>query len=85
MLICNPRAVLAAAGDATALPVLATMAFGVVLTFVGHVAKNRLVVGVGIAALFLATALMIVVGLAAYNDTPPDPKCVDTPGSFRAC
>lgn len=76
---------LAAAGDATALPVLAAMAFGVVLTFAGHVAKNRLVVGVGVASLFAATALMIIIGMSAYNDTPPDPKCTDTPGSFRAC
>lgn len=83
--MCDPRAVFAAETDATALPVLAAMAFGVVLTFAGHVAKNRFVVGVGIASLFAATALMIVLGMAAYDDAPPDPKCVDTPGSFRAC
>ncbi len=76
---------LAASGDAGALPVLAAMAFGVTLAFVGHVAKNRLVVAVGIASLFVATAMMIIVGMAAYNDAPGDPKCNDTPGSFRAC
>jgi hypothetical protein len=78
-------AVLAAAGDVTALPVVAAMAMGFVIALVGHIAHNRFVVGCGIAVLFLATGAMVVSGMSAYSEATPDPKCTSTPGAFRAC
>lgn len=57
-----------------AAPVLGLMAFGVIVALFGHIGKNYRVVAVGIAALFLATALMMVLGFAAYNDNSRDPR-----------
>jgi hypothetical protein len=57
-----------------AAPVLALMAFGVVLAMFGHIGKNYKVVGIGLAALFLATGLMIVLGFASYQDNSRDPR-----------
>jgi hypothetical protein len=63
-----------AASDLPAAPVVAAMAFGVVMAIFGHAAKNSLVAALGIAVLFLATAAMIVGGLTAFNDDPADPR-----------
>lgn len=69
------HAVLAAsASDIPAAPVVGLMAFGVVIAVLGHSARNTKVAGVGIAVLFVATALMVIVGYAAYNDNPNDPR-----------
>ena len=38
------------------------MTLGVVIALVGHMAKSYRVVAVGLAILFIATALMVVVG-----------------------
>jgi hypothetical protein len=65
---------LLAASSIPAAPVVAAMAFGVVMAIFGHAAKNALVAALGIAVLFLATAAMMVAGLAAFNDDPKDPR-----------
>jgi hypothetical protein len=63
-----------AMSDIPAAPVVGFMAFGVVIALVGHLAKSNKVVAVGLAMLFVATALMVVVGFAAYNDDQSDPR-----------
>jgi hypothetical protein len=63
-----------AMSDIPAAPVVGMMTLGVVIALVGHMAKSYRVVAVGLAILFVATALMVVVGLAAYNDDPADPR-----------
>jgi hypothetical protein len=63
-----------AASDLPAAPVIAAMAFGVMMAIVGHAAKNTIVAALGIAVLFLATAAMMVAGISAYNDDPSDPR-----------
>ncbi|HEX6390034.1 MAG TPA: hypothetical protein VFZ89_11315 [Solirubrobacteraceae bacterium] len=63
-----------AASDLPASPVVAAMAFGVVMAIVGHSAKNNAVAAIGIAILFLATAAMMVAGITAFNDDPADPR-----------
>lgn len=55
-------------------PVVAVMAFGVLVAIVGHLIKARYVVGTGLAILFLATGAMLVGGYAAFNDDPSDPR-----------
>jgi hypothetical protein len=57
-----------------AAPVIAAMLAGVVVATMGHAARNQRVVGVGLAILFLATAAMIVVGFAAFDQNPNDPR-----------
>ena len=61
-------ALLVAALDVPALPVLALMAFGVLLALVGHGAGSPALVATGLAVLFLATAAMVVGGLDAYQN-----------------
>ena len=63
-----------AMSDIPAAPVIGMMAFGVVIALVGHMSKSYRVVAVGLALLFIATALMVLVGYAAYNDDPADPR-----------
>ena len=60
-------ALLVAALDVPAAPVVALMAFGVVLALVGHGAGSPSLVATGLAVLFLATAAMVVGGLDAYR------------------
>ena len=74
--------VLAASGIPAA-PVLGLMAFGVVVAVVGHMGRNYRIVGVGLGALFLATALMVVLGYAAYNDDATDPRDCNTEADYR--
>ena len=63
-----------AMSDIPAAPVVGAMTLGVVIALVGHVAKSYRVVAVGLAILFVATALMVLVGYAAYNDDSTDPR-----------
>jgi hypothetical protein len=63
-----------AASDLPAAPVVAAMAFGVVMAIVGHSAKNSAVAAIGIAILFLATAAMMIAGITAFNQDPSDPR-----------
>jgi hypothetical protein len=55
-----------------AAPVFGLMAMGIVIALAGHITRNRRAVGVGIALLFIATALMIIGGFAAYQSDEPD-------------
>lgn len=70
------------ASDLSATPVALLIAFGVLVGIVGHVAGSRRTVVVGIAILFVATALLMVGGYIAYNDDPGDPRPCDAP---RGC
>jgi hypothetical protein len=65
-----------AAYDATvpAAPVLAIMAAGVVVAVLGHIVKSYRVVAVGIAILFLATALMLIGAFIAFKRGEKDPR-----------
>jgi hypothetical protein len=65
---------LLAASDIPAAPILALMAFGVVLAIVGHAMRSRGTVATGLAILFLATAGMIVGGFASFQDDSKDPR-----------
>jgi hypothetical protein len=50
-------------------PVLALMALGILVAVAGHVVASYRVVGIGLAIVFLATALMILGGFADYENT----------------
>ena len=69
-----PGSLVLAMSDIPAAPVIGVMTLGVVIALVGHMAKSYRVVAVGLAILFIATALMVVVGFAAYNQDPSDPR-----------
>ena len=60
--------------DITAGPVVLLMALGVVVAITGHLFGSRLVVGVGIAILFLATVAMMVGGFIAFQGDEVDPR-----------
>jgi ABC-type Na+ efflux pump permease subunit len=67
-------AVLFAADEVPAAPVLGLMALGVVVAIVGHTVRDRRIVGMGIAALFVATALMVLGAFFAYQGDENDPR-----------
>jgi multisubunit Na+/H+ antiporter MnhC subunit len=71
-----------AVSDISAAPVIALIVVGVLIGIGGHMAHSRKVAAVGIAVLFVATALMLVGAYAAYNDdkADPRPKCSDPVG-----
>ncbi len=68
------------ASDLSATPVALLIGFGVVVGLVGHLAGSRRTVVVGIAILFVATALLLVGGYIAYQDDAVDPRPCDAPG-----
>jgi hypothetical protein len=68
------------ASDLSATPVALLIGFGVVVGLVGHLAGSRRTVMVGIAILFIATALLLVGGYIAYQDDAVDPRPCDAPG-----
>lgn len=70
------------ASDLSATPVALLIGFGVLVGIVGHLAGSRRTVVVGIAILFVATALLMVGGYIAYTDDPGDPRPCDAP---RGC
>jgi disulfide bond formation protein DsbB len=65
---------LPAASTLPAAPVIALMFVGVLVALFGHGSRSRAIVALGLALLFLATAAMIVGGLAAYEQDPGDPR-----------
>ncbi len=71
-----------AVSDVSAAPVAALIALGVLVGVGGHIAHSRKVAAIGIAILFVATALMLVGAYAAYQDdsSDPRPKCDDPVG-----
>jgi hypothetical protein len=56
-----------AADPLPASAVLAVMALGILIAIGGHVVASARVVGFGLALVFLATALMVLGGFAAYE------------------
>lgn len=68
------------ASDLSATPVALLIGFGVLVGIVGHLAGSRRTVVVGIAILFIATALLLVGGYMAYQDDAADPRPCDAPG-----
>ena len=68
------------ASDLSATPVALLIALGVVIGIVGHLAGSRRTVAVGIAVLFIATALLLIGGYLAFRDDPADPRPCDAPG-----
>jgi hypothetical protein len=69
-----------AASDLSATPVALLIGLGVVIAIVGHLAGSRRTVVVGIAVLFIATALLMIGGYLAFEDDPSDPRPCDAPG-----
>jgi hypothetical protein len=69
-----------AVGEISAAPVVGVMAFGIVMAIVGHITKRNLLVGMGIAILFLATIAMVALayieyqGGTTFDPRPEDPK-----------
>ena len=68
------------ASDLSATPVALLIGFGVLVGVVGHLAGSRRTVVVGIAILFIATALLLAGGYMAYQDDAVDPRPCDAPG-----
>ena len=58
-------------GAISATPVYALMAFSVVLTLMGHIFRDQKIVGIGLALLFLATALLLLGAYQSYQDSGP--------------
>ena len=64
----------------SATPVALLIGFGVLVAIVGHLAGSRRTVAVGIAILFVATALLVAGAYVSYRDDPGDPRQCDAPG-----
>ena len=64
----------------SAAPVALLIGFGVLIAIAGHLAGSRRTVVVGIAILFVATALLMIGGYLAFQDDPVDPRPCDAPG-----
>ena len=76
-------AFLAAAQTTTeipAAPILALMAFGVLIAIGGHLYGAKSIVATGIAILFLATAGMVIGGFAAFQNEEEDVRPRENPG-----
>ncbi len=69
--------------EVPAAPVLALMAFGVLLSIAGSAFKSTLVQATGIAILFLATAAMIVGAFVAYQSDPSEDPRPERPRDAR--
>jgi hypothetical protein len=58
-------------GALSAPPIYALMAFGFVLAVMGHIFRDQRIVAIGIAILFVATALLILGAYQSYQDSGP--------------
>jgi hypothetical protein len=65
--------------DVPAAPILALMAFGIVVAIMGHLYGSKATVATGIAILFLATAGMVIGGFVAFNNEETDPREPNAP------
>jgi hypothetical protein len=72
--------VLAASGP-SATPVALLIGLGVLVGIAGHLAGSRKTVVVGLAILFVATALLIAGAYMSFSDNDVDPRPCDAPGS----
>ena len=61
-------------------PYLTLMLVGFVLGAAGHLYKSRLIVGIGIAMIFLAT-LLLPLALIATEEEPPSSPDILAPGT----
>jgi hypothetical protein len=64
----------------SATPVAVLIGLGVVVGITGHLAGSRRTVAVGIAILFVATALLVAGAYLSYSDDAVDPRQCDAPG-----
>ena len=71
--------VLAASGP-SATPVALLIGLGVLVGVIGHLAGSRKTVVVGLAILFVATALLITGAYMSFSDDDVDPRPCDAPG-----
>ena len=76
-------ALVLAASDLPAAPVVALMGLGVIVGLFGHLAGSRRTVATGIAILFAATALMIAGAYVAFRDDESDPRPENPPSEPR--
>jgi ABC-type polysaccharide/polyol phosphate export permease len=58
-------------GALSATPIYASMAFGFVLAVMGHIFRDYRIVGIGLAVLFIATALLFLGAYQSYQDSGP--------------
>lgn len=71
--------ILGASGPSPA-PVALLIGLGVLVGIVGHLAGSRRTVVVGIAIVFIATALLVAGAYLSYSDDAVDPRQCDAPG-----
>ena len=71
---------LAVALPETITPYLLLMLGGFVVGTAGHLAGSRRTVVVGLAILFVASALLLAGGYLAFQEDPVDPRPCDAPG-----
>jgi hypothetical protein len=64
----------------SATPVALLIGLGVLVGIVGHLAGSRRTVVVGIAILFVATALLVAEAYMSYSGDAVDPRQCDAPG-----
>lgn len=67
-------ALIVAASDLPAAPVLALMGAGVLIAIAGHISRSQRTVVVGIVLIFVATAAMVLGGYLAFEDDSSDPR-----------
>jgi hypothetical protein len=70
-----------AATSIPAAPIVALMAFGVLVAIVGHATRARWLVVTGLAILFLATAGMLIGGYVDYHGGGTDPRPPEDPAN----
>jgi hypothetical protein len=73
-------ALILGASGPSATPVALLIGFGVVVAIAGHLAGSRRTVVVGLAILFVATALLIAGAYISFSDNAVDPRQCDAPG-----
>jgi hypothetical protein len=73
-------ALILGASGPSATPAALLIGLGVLVGIVGHLAGSRRTVVVGIAILFVATALLIAGAYLSYSDDAVDPRQCDAPG-----
>jgi ABC-type Na+ efflux pump permease subunit len=68
------------ASDPSAAPAVALIALGVAIGIVGHLAGSRRTVVVGLAVVFVATALLMLGAYLSFSGDGVDPRECDAPG-----
>jgi hypothetical protein len=73
-------ALILGASGPSATPVALLIGFGVLVAIAGHLAGSRRTVVVGLAILFVATALLIAGAYISFSGDATDPRPCDAPG-----